>query len=160
MRRTELLQEIRKMRFEEAYVGWDSGRLTQAEAASVLGVCEADVSTLSGALRSVGAGGSLTGDWNRYPTRRPRWMNAVADGQLPPPAPGLECETLLRVVPQGTGKSQLHLGEEPTDYRKPSWSPRPRRGCAQEAPGALPWLGLMIHQTAAATNGCRGSAGT
>ncbi|MFO1403091.1 MAG: helix-turn-helix domain-containing protein [Azonexus sp.] len=28
------------MRFEEAYVGWDSGRLTQAEAASVLGVCE------------------------------------------------------------------------------------------------------------------------
>ena len=40
MRRTELLQEIRKMRFEEAYVGWDSGRLTQAEAASVLGVCE------------------------------------------------------------------------------------------------------------------------
>lgn len=40
MRRTEVLQEIRKMRFEEAYVGWDSGRLTQAEAASVLGVCE------------------------------------------------------------------------------------------------------------------------
>jgi transposase len=28
------------MRFEEAYSGWDSGRLTQAEAASLLGVCE------------------------------------------------------------------------------------------------------------------------
>jgi transposase len=28
------------MRFEEAYGGWDSGRLTQAEAASLLGVCE------------------------------------------------------------------------------------------------------------------------
>jgi len=40
MRRTELLQEIRKMRFEEAYGGWDSGRLTQGEAASLLGVCE------------------------------------------------------------------------------------------------------------------------
>jgi len=40
MRRTELLQEIRKMRFEEAYDGWDSGRLTQSEAASLLGVCE------------------------------------------------------------------------------------------------------------------------
>jgi hypothetical protein len=40
MRRTELLQEIRKMRFEEAHDGWQSGRLTQAEAASLLGVCE------------------------------------------------------------------------------------------------------------------------
>lgn len=40
MRRTELLQEIRKMRFEEAYGGWQSGRLTQGEAASLLGVCE------------------------------------------------------------------------------------------------------------------------
>ncbi len=40
MKRTELLQEIRKMRFEEAYVGWEAGRLTQVEAASLLGVSE------------------------------------------------------------------------------------------------------------------------
>ncbi len=40
MRRTELLQEIRKMRFEEAYGGWEGGRLTQAEAALLLGVGE------------------------------------------------------------------------------------------------------------------------
>ena len=40
MKRTDLLQEIRKMRFEEAYGGWETGRLTQAEAASLLGVCE------------------------------------------------------------------------------------------------------------------------
>ena len=40
MRRTDLLQEIRKMRFEEAQDGWQSGRLTQAEAARLLGVCE------------------------------------------------------------------------------------------------------------------------
>ncbi len=33
MRRTELLQEIRKMRFEEAYEGWESGKLSQEEAA-------------------------------------------------------------------------------------------------------------------------------
>ncbi len=37
---TELLQEIRKMRFEEAYEGWETGRLTQAEAAMRLEVCE------------------------------------------------------------------------------------------------------------------------
>ena len=40
MTRTEVLQEIRKMRFEEAYEGWNAGRLTQAEAAQILGMCE------------------------------------------------------------------------------------------------------------------------
>ena len=39
MRKTKLLQEIRKMRFEELYMGWKAKRLTQAEAALVLGDC-------------------------------------------------------------------------------------------------------------------------
>jgi len=40
MRRTELLQEVRQMRFEEAYGGWKRGKLTQEEAARILGVCD------------------------------------------------------------------------------------------------------------------------
>jgi len=40
MRRTELLQEVRLMRFEEAYGGWKRGSLTQEEAARILGVCD------------------------------------------------------------------------------------------------------------------------
>jgi hypothetical protein len=40
MKRTKLQQEIRKMRFGEAYEGWHSGRLTQAEAGQLLGMCE------------------------------------------------------------------------------------------------------------------------
>ncbi|MGA2551836.1 MAG: helix-turn-helix domain-containing protein [Burkholderiaceae bacterium] len=40
MTRTILLQELRKMRFDEAYEGWETGRLTQAEAAQILGMCE------------------------------------------------------------------------------------------------------------------------
>lgn len=40
MRRTELLQEIRIMRFQEAYGGWRKNYLTQNEAAQLLGVCE------------------------------------------------------------------------------------------------------------------------
>ena len=40
MTRTELLQEIRIMRFEEAYNGWQRRRLTQHEAARILGVHE------------------------------------------------------------------------------------------------------------------------
>ena len=38
MRRTERLQEARKMRFEEACGGWQGRRLTQEEAARLLGV--------------------------------------------------------------------------------------------------------------------------
>lgn len=40
MKRTEWLQETKKMRFEEAYNGWQEKRLTQEEAARLLGVCE------------------------------------------------------------------------------------------------------------------------
>lgn len=39
MKRTEVLQEIRIMRFEEALDIWKKGRLTQEEAAVMLGVC-------------------------------------------------------------------------------------------------------------------------
>ena len=40
MTKTEVLQEIRRMRFEEAYGGWQERRLTQEEAAQLPGVCE------------------------------------------------------------------------------------------------------------------------
>ena len=40
MTRTQVLQELRQMRFEEAYGGWQERRLTQEEAARLLGVCE------------------------------------------------------------------------------------------------------------------------
>ena len=40
MKRTEMLQEIRKMRFKEAYDGWQEGRLSQGKAARILGICD------------------------------------------------------------------------------------------------------------------------
>ncbi len=39
MRPTELLQEIRQMRFEETFSIWTEGRISQEEAARMLGVC-------------------------------------------------------------------------------------------------------------------------
>ena len=39
MNRTEMLQEILKMRFEEMYWRWQEGRFSQEDAARVLGVC-------------------------------------------------------------------------------------------------------------------------
>lgn len=38
--RARYVQENRKMRFQEAYEGWSQGRLTQTEAAMLLGQCE------------------------------------------------------------------------------------------------------------------------
>ena len=39
MSRAKWLQETRQMRFKEAYEGWTGSRLTQEEAAVLLGVC-------------------------------------------------------------------------------------------------------------------------
>lgn len=38
--RTRLLQEGRIMKFESTYEDWVEGRLTQSEAAAILGQCE------------------------------------------------------------------------------------------------------------------------
>jgi transposase len=40
MRRTEWLQEIRRMSFEEAYAGWQERKLAQEEAGRLLGVSQ------------------------------------------------------------------------------------------------------------------------
>ncbi|MDP8257695.1 MAG: helix-turn-helix domain-containing protein [Candidatus Alcyoniella australis] len=39
MRRTQMLQEIRKMRFEKVLSTWTERKITQDEAALMLGVC-------------------------------------------------------------------------------------------------------------------------
>ena len=39
MNRTEWLQELKRMRFQEAYDGYQAKRLSQEEAAMLLGVC-------------------------------------------------------------------------------------------------------------------------
>jgi hypothetical protein len=54
MRRTEWLQEARKMRFEEAYKGCKSGRLMQAEAALLLGVRDRTFRRLWASMTKVG----------------------------------------------------------------------------------------------------------
>ena len=40
MKRTELLQETLKMRYEAIQSDWELGKLTQAEAAQILGVSD------------------------------------------------------------------------------------------------------------------------
>ena len=57
MTRTELLQEVRRMRFEEVYKGWTARRLTQEEAAQVLGVCARTFRRLLGRYEDDGTEG-------------------------------------------------------------------------------------------------------
>jgi transposase len=59
MRRTEILQEVRKMRFNEAYSGWQEGRLTQEEAARILGVCDRTFRRYIGRYEDDGIGGLI-----------------------------------------------------------------------------------------------------
>ena len=59
MKPTQVLQEIRKMRFEEAYEGWNEGRLTQAEAARILGVCERSFRRYMGRYETEGMDGLI-----------------------------------------------------------------------------------------------------
>jgi transposase len=40
MRRTEVLQGLRRMKFEDVYGRWQAHRLSQAEAAEILGMSE------------------------------------------------------------------------------------------------------------------------
>ena len=59
MKPTKVLQEMRKMRFKEAYEGWNAGRLTQAEAARILGVCERSFRRYMGRYEAEGLEGLI-----------------------------------------------------------------------------------------------------
>jgi len=59
MKRTQLLQEVRKMRFMEAYGGWSEGRLSQEEAAGLLGICPRSFRRYLSRYKSDGAEGLL-----------------------------------------------------------------------------------------------------
>jgi len=57
MRRSEVLQGIRTMRFEEAYTGWQSGHLTQSEAGCLLGMSERSFRRYIGRYQDEGEAG-------------------------------------------------------------------------------------------------------
>ena len=70
MSRTRYMQEHRKMRFEEAYQGWTGGRLTQAEAALLLGQCERSFRRHVERYRSDGLDGLLDKRLSQISKRR------------------------------------------------------------------------------------------
>jgi transposase InsO family protein len=59
MEQTKLLQEIRMMRFNEAYDGWKDGRLTQEEAGRLLGMSERNFRRYIGRFNDEGEAGLM-----------------------------------------------------------------------------------------------------
>lgn len=111
MNRTELLQEIRKMRFEEAYGGWCGGRLRQEEAARLLGVCERTFRRYVDRYEEEGLQGLIDKRLEQVSRRRAPVDEVMgAGGALPQPPQRVECQTLPRLVQEGRWHAQLHLG--------------------------------------------------
>ena len=80
MRRTELLQEVRKMRFEEAYGGWQERRLTQEEGARLLGVCERTFRRYVDRYEEEGLDGLVDKRLGQVSARREKWTPSVGQG--------------------------------------------------------------------------------
>ena len=70
MSRARYVQENRKMRFEDAYESWSEGRLTQAEAALLLGQCERSFRRHIGRYEADGLAGLLDRRLSQISKRR------------------------------------------------------------------------------------------
>ena len=94
MTRTQVLQEIRRMRFKEAYGGWQERRLTQEEAARLLGGVSVHSGATWTATRTRGSMGWWTSAWARSRHGEPRSTRWCAPrhctAHLSTPAQGVE----------------------------------------------------------------------
>jgi len=70
MRRTEVLQEYRKMRFEQVYTGWKTRELTQEQAARILGISDRTFRRLIPRYEEAGIAGLLDKRLNQASHRR------------------------------------------------------------------------------------------
>lgn len=146
MRRTELLQEVRKMRFEQAYDGWRSGRLTQAEAASLLGVCERTFRRYLVDYEALGLEGLID-----------RRLEQVSHRKAPVDEVLRVTETYRRRHEGWTAKHFYAWYRKDGGRRSYTWVksrlqeaalvPKAKaRGAHRKRRARAPWPGLMIHQ--------------
>ena len=155
MRRTEVLQEIRKMRFEEAYGGWQSGRLTQGEAASLLGVCERTFRRHLARYEALGLEGLID-----------RRLEEVSHRKAP-------VDEVLRMTEQyrqrHEGWSVKHFYAWYARRRSHTWvksrlqdielvAKAKVRGAHRKRRDRSPWPGLMIHQDGSSHEWVAGTA--
>jgi len=140
MSRTNLLQEIRKMRFEEASGGWQAGRLRQEEATWLLEVCERTFRRYVGCYEDEGLQGLI----DKRLEQVSHWRAPVdevngAGGALPSTTGGLERQAFPRLLPTQRGQSAATPGSR-TSCKRPVWYRR-HLGEASTASGAPARLG-------------------
>ena len=70
MRRTEVLQGLRRMKFEDVYGRWQQRRLSQAEAAEILGMSERSFRRWRGRYEDEGVAGLLDRRLGKASARR------------------------------------------------------------------------------------------
>lgn len=134
------------MRFEEAYSGWDSGRLTQAEAASLLGVSERTFRRYLGRYEASGLDGLLDKRMTQLSHRR-----APVDEVI-------RLTEMYRQRHQGWNAKHFYAWyQKDKGTRSYTWVknqlqeagllPKAKsRGAHRKRRERSPWPGLMIHQ--------------
>lgn len=80
MRRTEVLQGIRQMKFEEVYERTTRRELSQAEAASILGVSERTFRRWRGRFEAEGAEGLYDRRLGKVSARRAAVLTMASSG--------------------------------------------------------------------------------
>ena len=146
MRRTELLQETRLMRFEEAYKGWTESRLNQEEAALLLGVCPRTFRRYIDRYEEAGLEGLVDKRLSQASHRR---------------APVDEVMRLVdryRTRHQGWNVKHYHAWyKREGGTRSYTWvkntlqtaavvKKTPKRGAHRKRRERAPWPGMMLHQ--------------
>ncbi len=147
MKQAEWLQEIRKMRFKESYFGWQEKRLTQAEAALLLGVHERTFRRYIDRYEEAGMEGLLDKRLSQVSSRR-----APVDEVL-------VLEALYRERYDGWNVRHFHRFYrcEHGGQRSYSWvksrlqasrlvAKGSRRGVHRKRRLRAPWPGMMLHQ--------------
>ena len=146
MRRTEWLQETRLMRFEDAYTGWTQSRLTQEEAADLLGVCSRTFRRYVDRYEEAGLEGL-----------RDRRLSEVSHRKAP-------VDEVIELVDQyrahhgGWNVRHFHSWYRRDGGRRSyTWVKNtlqgagavkraPRRGAHRKRREAAPWPGMLLHQ--------------
>ena len=147
--RARYVQENRKMRFLEVYDGWNEGRLTQAEAAQILGQCERSFRRHIERYESDGLQGLLDKRLSQVSKRRAGvaevdqavqlyksgfagWNVAHFHSKYKAQFAGARSYSWLKSVLQGAGVSKSN----------------PRRGKHRIKRERMPLAGMMVHQDA------------
>ena len=147
--RARYVQENRKMRFQEAYDGWSEGRLTQAEAAQILGQCERSFRRHIERFEADGLQGLVDKRLSQISKRRAGvaevdqvvqlykggfagWNVAHFHSKYKAQFAGARSYSWLKSVLQGAGVTKAN----------------PRRGKHRTKRERMPLAGMMVHQDA------------